>query len=62
MVEDGDEIYIDSVTREISLGVDEATLAERRKKWAPPAIKHARGVLFRYARDVKGAEVGAYTD
>lgn len=62
MVEDGDEIYIDSVSRVINVNVDESVLAERRKRWTPPAPKHTRGVLYRYARDVQGAEWGAYTD
>lgn len=49
-MENGDSIYIDAVTRELSMGVDEATLAARKAKWTPPAPKHKRGVLYRYAR------------
>lgn len=62
LVEDGDEIYVDSVSRVIDFNVEESVLEERRKRWSPPAPKHKRGVLYRYARDVQGAEMGAYTD
>ncbi|SCZ87301.1 BZ3500_MvSof-1268-A1-R1_Chr2-2g04767 [Microbotryum saponariae] len=62
LVHDGDIIAIDAVSREISLEVDEATLAERKLEWKPRPLKHKRGILYRYARDVKGADQGAYTD
>ncbi|SGY65962.1 BQ5605_C004g02609 [Microbotryum silenes-dioicae] len=62
LVQDGDMIHIDAVTREITAEVDDKTLEERKKGWKAPAHKHRRGVLYRYARDVKGADEGAYTD
>ncbi|SGY15377.1 BQ5605_C013g07351 [Microbotryum silenes-dioicae] len=62
LVHDGDIIAIDAVSREINLEVDDANLAERKKEWKPRPLKHKRGVLYRYARDVKGADQGAYTD
>ncbi|KAL8284107.1 hypothetical protein RQP46_004856 [Phenoliferia psychrophenolica] len=61
-IEDGDKITVDSINQTIDVDVDEATFAARRKLWTAPAAKNTRGVLFRYARDVKGAELGAYTD
>ncbi|ORY75929.1 dihydroxy-acid dehydratase [Leucosporidium creatinivorum] len=62
LVEDGDEIHIDAEKCTIDVGVDDATLEARRAKWTPPKPKHTRGVLYRYARDVKSAHLGAYTD
>ncbi|KDE04377.1 dihydroxy-acid dehydratase [Microbotryum lychnidis-dioicae p1A1 Lamole] len=62
LVHDGDIIAINAVSREINLEVDDANLAERKKEWKPRPLKHKRGVLYRYARDVKGADQGAYTD
>jgi dihydroxyacid dehydratase/phosphogluconate dehydratase len=62
LVRDGDTIIIDAEKLSIDLEVSDEELARRREEWVKPALKHSRGVLFRYARDVKGAELGAYTD
>ncbi len=62
LVEDGDEITIDAERREITLGVDEHTLARRRAAWQPPAPRYRRGVLAKYARLVTSASRGAVTD
>jgi len=62
LVEDGDEIVIDAATREISLVVEETTLAARRAAWRPPAPKEEPGsVLTKYARLVSSASRGAVT-
>ncbi|GAA5868572.1 hypothetical protein JCM1840_005493 [Sporobolomyces johnsonii] len=62
LVRDGDYIAIDAEAKTIHLEVSDEELAERRKSWRAPEPKYKRGVLYRYARDVKGAEFGAYTD
>ncbi|KAI0341895.1 dihydroxy-acid and 6-phosphogluconate dehydratase [Trametopsis cervina] len=65
LAKDGDKIIIDSATREINWLVDEEEQAIRRKEWEASGkdqIKERRGVLYRYARDVAPANVGAYTD
>ncbi|KAI5480878.1 dihydroxy-acid dehydratase [Pseudohyphozyma bogoriensis] len=62
LVQDGDIVTVDADNRTIDVEVDEATFAARRKDWAAPPLKHKRGVLYRYARDVRGADEGAYTD
>jgi dihydroxy-acid dehydratase len=61
-VRDGDRIRLDTETRRLDLLVDEAELAARRKGWAPPGPKHARGVLAKYAKLVGSARYGAVCD
>ena len=62
LVNTGDRISIDAVSREITLHVDEAELATRRANWTRPAPKYTRGVLAKYARLVSSASTGALTD
>jgi len=61
-VRDGDRIRLDTETRRLDLLVDDAELAVRRQGWAPPAPKHARGVLAKYAKLVGSARYGAVCD
>jgi dihydroxy-acid dehydratase len=60
-VEDGDSITIDADAKEINLAVDDATLAERRSRWEPPAPYATRGALAKYAHLVSPASSGAVT-
>ncbi|MFT5084357.1 MAG: dihydroxy-acid dehydratase [Lentisphaeria bacterium] len=62
LVENGDRITIDAETREISMDISDAALAERRKSWKQPAPHYARGVLAKYAKLVSSASEGAVTD
>jgi len=65
LVKDGDRIIVDSEKRAITWLVDEEEQARRQKEWDSSdkgELKEKRGVLFRYARDVAPANVGAYTD
>lgn len=62
LVEDGDTIVIDSDKNIIDLLVPEDVLAERKKKWTPPAPKYTRGTLSKYARLVSDASHGCITD
>jgi dihydroxy-acid dehydratase len=61
-VRDGDRIRLDAAARTLDLLVDEAELAARREGWAPPAPKHERGVLSKYAKLVGSARYGAVCD
>jgi len=61
-VRDGDRIRLDTETRRLDLLVDDEELAARRQGWAPPAPKHARGVLAKYAKLVGSARYGAVCD
>jgi dihydroxy-acid dehydratase len=62
LVEDGDEITIDAVAREMRLNVSPETLAQRRAAWKAPEPYARRGVLAKYARSVSSASLGAVTD
>ena len=62
LVENGDVITIDAVTREISVNVSDDEMAKRRANWAAPAPKYTRGVLSKYAKTVSSASEGAVTD
>ncbi|KAI0369649.1 dihydroxy-acid and 6-phosphogluconate dehydratase [Pilatotrama ljubarskyi] len=62
LVEDGDKIVIDIETRRIDWLVSEEEQKRRREKWVPREYREKRGVLYRYARDVAPANVGAYCD
>jgi dihydroxy-acid dehydratase len=61
LVRDGDMIAIDAEAGTIELEVDEATLAERRKGWAPRGHDYNAGALWRYAQNVGPAWQGAVT-
>ncbi len=62
LVNTGDRISIDAESREITLHVDDAEIAQRRANWTRPAPKYTRGVLAKYARLVSSASTGALTD
>jgi dihydroxy-acid dehydratase len=62
LVEDGDEITIDSDARTLDLNVSDEVLEQRRQKWKEPKRKYESGVLFKFARDVKDASLGCVTD
>jgi dihydroxy-acid dehydratase len=61
LVEDGDEIAIDAEAGTIDLNVDAATLEDRRKRWLPRENDYQSGALWRYARTVGPAYLGAVT-
>jgi dihydroxy-acid dehydratase len=61
-VKDGDRIRLDAAARTLDLLVDEAELEARRAGWMPPAPKHQRGVLAKYAKLVGSARYGAVLD
>ena len=60
-VQDGDRIRINTVTRQLDLLVDDATMAERRKHFTPVPHKYKRGVLAKYSKVVGSASQGAVT-
>lgn len=61
MVEDGDQITIDAVTRTITLEVAEAEMERRRRAWMAPRPNAPPGVLAKYAQLVSSASRGAIT-
>ncbi len=62
LIEDGDRITIDAETRQITVQVSDAELAERKTRWVRPESKYKRGVLAKYAKTVSSASEGAVTD
>lgn len=59
LVENGDIITINIPTRELTLNVDQATLAERRQHWVPIEKQVPRGFLRLYRRWALPAAQGA---
>lgn len=62
LVEDDDLIEINATQHRLTLHVDEKTLAERKRRWKQPALNATRGVLYKYAKQVKTAADGCVTD
>jgi dihydroxy-acid dehydratase len=62
LVENGDVITIDAITRQISVNVSDEEMAQRKARWVAPAPKYTRGVLAKYAKTVSSASEGAVTD
>ena len=59
VVEDGDEIEIDTEGGRLVLHVPDGVIEARLAKWKEPAPKYTRGLLARYAREVSSAAEGA---
>ena len=62
LVHDDDIIELDATKNKIILKVSEQELAKRRAAWKQPALKATKGILFKYARQVKNAAEGCVTD
>src|SRR4051812_29165217 len=62
LVQEGDPVTIDAERRLLQLDVSDAELAKRRKAWPPPKPRYTAGVLYKYAKQVSSASVGAVTD
>jgi dihydroxy-acid dehydratase len=61
-VKDNDRISIDVATKRITLHVSDAEIAERKKGWKKPELKVKKGILYKYATQVKTAAEGCVTD
>jgi dihydroxy-acid dehydratase len=62
LVKEGDFITIDAERRLLQLDVADAELARRRSGWKAPAPRYTSGVLYKYAKLVSSASLGAVTD
>jgi dihydroxy-acid dehydratase len=62
LVREGDSITIDAERRLLALDLPDAELERRRAGWSPPPPRYTAGVLFKYARQVSSASLGAVTD
>jgi dihydroxy-acid dehydratase len=62
IVRNGDRIRIDAVKNELVLDLPDAEIAHRLQGWQAAPCKEKRGVLAKYAKQVKSASEGAITD
>ena len=62
LIETGDTISISAEDNSITLKVSEEEIARRKGNWQAPALKHNKGILFKYARSVASASEGCVTD
>ena len=62
IVEDGDEITIDAVTKQLNIAISQAEIERRLAKWKKPNPRYTRGVLAKFAKTVSSASYGAVTD
>ncbi|MBS1603729.1 MAG: dihydroxy-acid dehydratase [Bacteroidetes bacterium] len=61
-VKDDDIIELDATKNTITLKVSPEELAKRKAAWKQPALKATKGLLFKYAKQVKTAAEGCVTD
>jgi dihydroxy-acid dehydratase len=62
LVLDGDRITIDAAACQLTVDVDDAELARRKRAWVAPPSKASSGVLAKYVRLVRSASEGCVTD
>lgn len=62
LVNDDDVIEIDAVNNTIKVNVSDEELAKRKAAWKQPPLKATKGILFKYAKQVKNATEGCVTD
>ena len=62
LVKDNDIIKIDITKNKIKLELSKKEIEKRKVKWKQPALKATKGILFKYAQQVKDAREGCVTD
>jgi dihydroxy-acid dehydratase len=58
----GDTIRISAEDNSINVLISEEEIAERKAQWVAPALKHTKGILYKYAKMVASASKGCVTD
>jgi len=61
LLQDGDVISIDSHSELSEVDVSDAELSARRDAWTAPASRYTRGALYKFAKLVSSASLGAVT-
>ncbi|MEK7200243.1 MAG: dihydroxy-acid dehydratase, partial [Bacteroidota bacterium] len=61
-VKDEDIIELNVATKQMTLKISEEEIAKRKTNWHQPALKATKGILFKYAQQVKDASEGCVTD
>jgi dihydroxy-acid dehydratase len=62
LVEDNNIIEIDAVNNTLNLKVSDEIISVRKANWKQPVLKATKGVLYKYAKNVKTAAEGCVTD
>ncbi len=62
LVHDDDIIELDATKNTITLKVSPEELAKRKAAWQQPPLKATKGLLYKYAKQVKTAAEGCVTD
>ncbi|HKI44947.1 MAG TPA: dihydroxy-acid dehydratase [Balneolales bacterium] len=62
LIQDGDQITIDAVSRKMTLDISEEEFEKRRKSWKQPELRVKSGSLYKYAVLVSSASEGCVTD
>lgn len=62
LVQDGDEITIDAEANRIDVAISDEEFSLRKAQWTAPPLKHTRGTLYKYIKNVKSASEGCVTD
>ena len=58
----GDKIRISAEDNSINVLISDEEIAERKATWVAPALKHKKGILYKYAKMVASASKGCITD
>ena len=61
-VHDDDTIELDATKNTITLKINAEELAKRKAAWKQPPLKATKGLLYKYAKQVKNAAEGCVTD
>jgi len=62
LLETGDKIRISAEDNSINVLISDEELEKRRANWVAPALKHKKGILYKYAKSVASASKGCVTD
>ena len=62
LLKTGDIIKISAEDNSIDVLISEEELSERKASWTAPALKHKKGILYKYAKTVASASKGCVTD
>ena len=62
LLQTGDKIRISAEDNVIDVLLSEEELAQRKARWSAPALKHTKGILYKYAKTVASASKGCVTD
>jgi dihydroxy-acid dehydratase len=62
LIKEGDIIEIDVTKNTMTAKLTDEEIAARKKNWKQPLLKAKKGVLYKYARQVKTAAEGCVTD